>query len=213
MIVTAVVRKARRKAVDVYVDGQSALTIGRELAIERGIRPGLTVSHQQLRALAIDDARRAALETALRLLAYRPRSEQELRRRLRQKGFPKAPVDESLARLRQLGYVDDASFARFYTETQQSSRPRSRRLLTGELRGRGVEQSVAEEATADVSDEDAAYAAASRRLRTLRELEYQRFRERLGSFLTRRGFSYDVARRTIERCWSELEGDAIAPGE
>ena len=206
MIVSAVVRQPRRKRVDVFVDGQPALTIGLELAVERGIRPGVVLTHLQLRALGTEDARRGALEAALRLLSYRPRSEQELRRRLRQKGFWKTPVDEALARLRELGYVNDASFARFYTETQQTSRPRSRRLLTGELRRRGIEATIAEEATADVSDEEAAYAAAARRLRALRGLEYQRFRERLGSFLTRRGFSYDVARRTIEQCWAEVDG-------
>lgn len=205
MIVTAVLRKPRRKKVDVYVEGELALTLGSELAVERDIRPGREISLGEIGKLTYEEERRSALEAALRLLSYRQRSEQELRRRLREKGFAKPPVDESIARLRELGYVNDASFARFYTETQQSSRPRSQRLLTVELRRRGVEASVAEEATLDVSDEDAAYDAASRRLRSLGGLEYDRFRERLGGFLTRRGFSYDIARRTIDRCWTEIE--------
>jgi regulatory protein len=122
---------------------------------------------------------------------------------LRQKGFWKTPVDEALARLRELGYVNDASFARLQ-ETQQSSRPRSRRLLTGELPPRYRSDDRRGGDGRRVSDEEAAYTAAARRLRALRGLEYQRFRERLGSFLTRRGFSYDVARRTIEQCWAEV---------
>ena len=35
MIITAIVRKPRRKLVDVYVDGELAITIGAELAVER----------------------------------------------------------------------------------------------------------------------------------------------------------------------------------
>ena len=62
---------------------------------------------------------------------------------------------------------------------------------------------MAEEATAGLDDGEAAYQAATRRLRALRGLEYAKFRERLGRFLTGRGFSYQVARRTIERCWAE----------
>jgi regulatory protein len=205
MIVTAVVRKPRRKKVDVYVEGELALTLGSELAVERGIRPGREISLGEIGKLAYEEERRGSLEAALRLLSYRQRSEQELRRRLREKGFAKPPVDESIARLRELGYVNDASFARFYTETQQAARPRSQRLLTVELRRKGVESSVAEVATLDVSDEEAAYDAASRRLRSLGGLEYDRFRERLGAFLTRRGFSYGIARQTIDRCWGELE--------
>ena len=209
MIVTAVVRQPRRRRVNVFVDGEFALALGRELAAERDLRPGRALTRDELSALAQEDARRSARESALRLLAYRPRSERELRDRLARKGFARGVVNEALGRLRELGYVDDAEFARFYTETQQASRPRSKRLLTGELRWRGVAQETAEEATAEVSDEEAAYQAAGRRLRALRGLDYQRFRERLGGFLTRRGFSYGVARSTIERCWAELGGEPV----
>lgn len=204
MIVTAVVKQHRRRRVNIFVDGEFALSLGAELAAERSIHPGRTLAPDELRALADAEARRSALESALRLLSYRPRSERELRDRLARKGFARRVIDETAGRLRELGYLDDAAFARFWTETRQALRPRSRRLLTGELRWRGVAPATAEEVTVDISDPEAAYRAASRRLRALRGLDYPRFRERLGGFLTRRGFSYAVARRTIERCWAEL---------
>ena len=203
MIVTAVVRRPRRRQVSVFVDGEFALALGRELAAERDVRPGRALSRAELSALAAEQARRGALEAALRLLSYRPRSERELRIRLARKGFAGGVVRRTLDRLRELGYVNDTEFARFFTETQQAARPRAQRIVLAELRWRGVEQPVAEEATAGIQDEEAAYRAASRRARAFRELDYQRFRERLGGFLTRRGFSYSVARSTIERCWAE----------
>lgn len=203
MIVTAVERQRRRSIVNVFVDGRFALALGSQLAAERGVRPGRSLTSGELASLAEAEARRSALESALRLLAYRPRSERELRDRLARKRFPRAVIDRTLSRLREMGYLDDAAFARFWTETRQSLRPRSGRLLAVELRRLGVTKETAEEATADISEEDAAYEAAGARLRLLRGLEYQRFRERLGRFLTRRGFAYDIARRTIERCWEE----------
>ncbi len=206
MIVTAVVRKPRRKLVQVYVDGEVALELGRELALERDVCPGRTLSQGELYALADEQARRASLEAALRLLAYRPRSERELRDRLARKSFRRPIVNETVARMRELGYLNDAEFARFYADTQQASRPRSQRIVRLELRRRGVAQEVAEEATETIDDEEAAYRAASRRVASLRRLEYQAFRERLGGFLTRRGFSYEVARRTVNRCWAEAGG-------
>lgn len=205
MIVTAVVRRPRRRLVDIFVDGELALSVGRELAAERELRPGRTLSPAEIAALAHADARRRAIESALRLLSYRPRSERELRERLARKGFDWRVVRATLARLRELGYLDDAAFARFWTETRQAYRPRSRRLAEGELRRRGIGREDAEAATAEISDEEAAYEAARRRLAALAGLEYGRFRERLGGFLTRRGFSYGVARGTIDRCWAELE--------
>ncbi|OGO50870.1 MAG: hypothetical protein A2148_07910 [Chloroflexi bacterium RBG_16_68_14] len=212
MIVTAVERQQRRRRGNVFVDGRFALALGMELAAEHDLRPGRTLSPEELSALAEAEARRNALESALRLLSYRPRSERELGDRLARKGFGREVIAGTLSRLRELGYLDDAAFARFWTETRQAFRPRSRWLLAGELRRRGVSQEAAEGATAAISDEQAAYQAAARRLRALRGLEYQQFRERLGRFLTSRGFSYAVARRTIERCWAEL-GAGQAEGE
>lgn len=212
MIVTAVERRRRRKQVDVFVDGRFALTLSAELAVASDVRPGRELSAGELSALGEEEARRGAMEAALRLLSYRARSEQELRERLARKSFPQPVIQRTLIRVRELGYLDDAAFARFWTETRQASRPRARRVVVGELRRRGIDREAIEAATAEISDEDEAYRAASRRLRLLGGLEYQVFRERLGGFLTRRGFGYDVARRTIDRCWAEL-GEAATGSE
>ena len=203
MIVTAIERRPRRRRVNVFVDGRFALEISLDLAVERDLRPGHAVTAAEIAALADADAHRVALDSALRLLSYRPRSERELRDRLQRKGVGRVAIDDTIRRLRELGYVDDAAFARFWTETRQAARPRARRILAGELRRQGVAQEEAEEATAGISDEEAARAAAGRRLRHLEGMEYQEFRERLGRFLTSRGFTYDVARRTIDQCWAE----------
>ena len=210
MIVTAVERKRRGRKVDVYVDGAFALQIGRELAVERDVRPGRTLITAELASLREAEARRSAVESALQLLSYRPRSERELKQRLFRKGFSSRVVQATLARMRELGYLDDAAFARFWTEARQAAHPSSQWLLRGELRRRGIATETAEEVTEGISDEEAAYEAARRRLRAFDGLEYQEFRERLGAFLTRRGFSYGVARRTIDRCWAEREGTSSA---
>ncbi len=204
MIISSI-EKRRGHRVDVYVDGRLALTLGKEFVVERGLRPGATITQDDLSELAEEGARRGALEAGLRLLSYRLRSKEELRRRLADKKYKEKAIESALARLRELGYLDDEVFARYWAETRQAQRPRSRRLLASELRRRGIDKATAEQATEDVSDDDAAYVAASGRLRVLRGQEYGTFRERLGRFLTSRGFGYDVARQVIERCWAERE--------
>jgi regulatory protein len=203
VIVTRVERRPRSRLVDVFIDGEPALSVGAEVAVARDLRPGRALTEADVRAIKRAEARRRAIESGLRLLSYRPRSERELRDRLARKGFARDAVGAALARLRELGYLDDAAFASFWIESRQTYRPGARRLVAAELRQLGVGREVADEATAVISDEEAAYEAARRRLRALRGLEYRAFRERLGAFLTRRGFSYDVARRTIDRCWAE----------
>jgi regulatory protein len=201
MIVVAVRRDARRRRYVVHLDDGSAVTLQDALTLEHNLRPGCAVSVEDLGRLTAADEARSAIDYALRLLSYRPRSERELRQRLKRKGIGQQAVDGAVERLRELGYLDDEAFARSRVQTRQAARPRPGWAVARELRQRGIDGETAKNATDVISDEDAALEAARRRLSRYAALEYPVFRERLGRFLTSRGFSYDVARRTINACW------------
>jgi regulatory protein len=217
MIISAIERQKRRQRVNVYGDeGRFAFALALHLAQDAGLHTGMELSQAQVNALQDADARHSAYEAALRLLSYRPRSEREMRRRLGRRGIGLRLIDETVRRLRERGYLDDKAFADFWTEARETTSPRSRRLIVHELRAQGVDADTAAAATASVADEEAAYRAASRRLHAFRGLDYDTFRRRLDGFLVRRGFSYEVARRTAERCWQEAGGSEAAgqePGE
>ena len=211
MIITSLERQKRRQRVNVYgEDGRFLLAVNLGLAQDAGLHSGMELSEAQVEALRREDAGHQAYEAALHLLSYRPRSERELRQRLARGGIERPLIDEAVARLRSRGYLDDEAFARFWTETREATSPRSRRLIRSELLAKGVTSETASAAVADVEDEEAAYRAAARRLRSLPVDDFEAFRRRLGDFLVRRGFSYEVARRTVDRCRRELEAGPSA---
>ena len=76
---------------------------------------------------------RMAIAGALRLLAAHPRSEKDLRQRLRRRGLPPPAVDAAAERVKELGYLDDTAFARFWVDSRQAATPRSRRYVLFEL--------------------------------------------------------------------------------
>jgi regulatory protein len=201
--VTAIEQQKRRPKADVYLDGAYAFTLRLDVIAPARIAAGDKLTPERCQELQAEDQRLGAIEAALRLLAVGPRSERDLRDRLRRKGFGREAVDHAITRMRDLGYLDDAAFARSFVEARQASTPRSRRALAFELDRRGIDRELVATAVAELSDEDAAYDAAQRRLRALRGLDQVAFTRRLGTFLASRGFSYGVARTTIERCWRE----------
>jgi regulatory protein len=143
-----------------------------------------------------------AFRAGLRFVSYRPRSRQEIRRRLGRR-FGARTVEQALARLEEQGYVDDATFARFWRESREAHRPRSAGLVRRELAQRGVGREEAEEAVAGLDDDANAYRAGLGRMRSLRGLDYVTFRRRLEGYLTRRGFGTAIVRRAVERLWRE----------
>ena len=201
--VTAIEQQRRRRRYNVYVDGEFALALEPETLAASGLRVGAVVAGNRLMELAAEELRKRALDGALRLLAYRPRSEHEIRTRLLRRGLPPDVVSATLEKLRGYGYVDDAAFAQFWVESRSAGSPRGQRLLRRELRGKGVDADTVTEATDTVSEEEAARRAALKKARSLRGLDYQQFRNRLAGYLQRRGFGYDVIKPVVNELWQQ----------
>ncbi len=196
-------RKGRGKRVNVFLDGKPALALLAETALKEGLKIGQEVTESQRDTLAGLDRYQRCLNAALRYLGYRQRSEAEIKQRLQRHGFDSECIEKALARLKEQGLVDDAAFARFWRENRETFSPRSRRLTKLELKRKGLSSDIIEEVISEIDDRDSAYRAALNRARRLSTADYQAFRQRLGSYLGRRGFSYSIVKETTERVWQE----------
>ena len=195
--------RGREKKVNISLDGKPAFILLAETALKEDLRVGQELSESRLEALAGLDRAQRCLNAAFRYLGYRPRSEAEIRQRLLKRGFDGATADGALAKLRERGLVDDAAFARFWKDNRESFNPRSRRLTGLELRRKGLPADVIDEVIREIDETDSAYRAAAVRAGRLPLSDYYLFRRRLGAYLGRRGFNYDVIKETVDRLWKE----------
>ena len=160
-----------------------------------------------------------ALEVALRFLGTRPRTRWELERRLRAAGASDEVLDGALARLAELGYLDDDAFARYWAEQRDRHAPRGRRLVEAELRQRGVPREVIERLRAEPErrpeDEslpetelERARVALTGHLRGRRLPEDRKALQRIGMFLMRRGFDVETVRAVLRRAGRDTIDDS-----
>jgi len=128
---------------------------------------------------------------ALNLLGYRARSEAEMRDRLRRYGYVEETVENVILRLQELGYVDDAEFARL--KAREKARRYGPRRVSAELRQSGVGEALAQEVVqeefAGRSEVGEARSAAARRYNGRGSDAEAR---RVYGFLVRRGYSAEV---------------------
>jgi regulatory protein len=148
----------------------------------------------------------ACFDAACRYLSYRPRSEMEIKMRLRKRGFEDPPIETALQSLREQRLVDDLAFAQFWKDNRESFSPRSRALLQRELKEKGVAPHIIAEIADGIDDEASAYQASQRKMKAFASLDYKDFRYRLSAFLRRRGFSYTITHHTINQLWQEIGG-------
>jgi len=195
--------RSRGKRVNVFLDGKFAFSLEAEVAVREGLQVDQELSASQTEALARSDHFHRCLNAAVYYLSYRPRSESEIRERLKRRGFNGDSIEAVIAKLKEQGLVDDMAFAQFWKDNRQSFSPRSRWLTRLELRQKGVADDIIDQVVDAVDDADSAYRAALSKARSLPLSDYQSFRRRLGDYLKRRGFGYEVINQTIGRMWQE----------
>jgi regulatory protein len=205
-------RDPDRIAVD--LDGSFAFALPATIVADERIDVGDTLDSDRVSALLAAEQASRATEAALVFLSYRPRSEKEVRDRLRRGGFEQDAIEHAIARLHEWRYLDDADFARRWVENRSTHRPRGRRLLQQELRHKGIDGEIARDAIddADLDEIGAAEALARRRLPAYAGDELAAIRRRLVAYLARRGYGYDVIRIALDRALGEAEGlDDVSP--
>lgn len=184
--------RERRGRARVFVDGSFWAEVEADFAAGRGLVEGAELKEEELASLRAEGERGLAMSRALNLLGYRPRSEKEVGERLRRFGHPAEVVGMVVARLRELGYLDDEEFAR--TLSREKGRRYGPRRVAAELRRRGVDPAVAErcveEAFAGRSQLEEARRAAARRYNRGGGSDAQA--RRVYGFLMRRGYPAEV---------------------
>jgi regulatory protein len=173
------------------VDGEFWAELDAGVAIERGLREGAVFSSEELERARVAGERPVAMGRALNLLGYRARSEAEMRERLGRYGYAGETIEAVVGRLEELGYLDDAEFARL--KAREKARRYGPRRVSVELRKSGVGEELArevvEEEFAGRSEVGEARSAAARRYNTRGSDAEAR---RVYGFLVRRGYSAEV---------------------
>lgn len=197
------IQKRNKERVNVYLDGEYAFSV--DIMQAAVLYTGQTLTEAEAADLRESGAVSRAVEIAVRFLSYRPRSTAEVHRNLADKDIAEPVIEQAVARLNRLGYLDDAAFARFWVENRSTFKPLSPRALRYELHQKGVPDRIINDALADVDVFDSAYRAASSRVKRLRGADHETFRQKLYNFLQRRGFTFDIIRDVVEQLIDELE--------
>jgi regulatory protein len=143
-----------------------------------------------------------ALSIAYRYLAFRPRTVEEVRRKLVTKAekyvFTLSEIDAVLELLKDQGYLNDLEFIKSFVASRNLLKPKSQRMLTIELKKAGVSQADIDTyfSESPPNEADAAQKALKKKMKSLSSVtdEKKRFMKAV-SFLQRRGFPFDVAKR------------------
>lgn len=151
-----------------------------------------------------------ALHKAVGFLALRPRSRHEIRDKLEAKGYMTETIDMVLIKLEKENILDDEAFARDWVNARIHRQMGKSRMMQ-ELRQKGVSSQIAEQALADVDEDELAEQSQALATKLLRrhqkEPDSRKAMDKVMAAMVRRGFSYSDASKAIASVLEALQAD------
>jgi len=136
-------------------------------------------------------------------LSIRNRSEKEMRDYLTKKKASQETIEKILSVLLEKKFLNDESFARSWILNRARLKPKGKRLLQMELKQKGIAQEVIERVLQEVQEEipdelTQAKDLIVKRMEKMVGKSREEIYSKVGGFLARRGFSWDVVKKAID---------------
>jgi regulatory protein len=143
------------------------------------------------------------LNLSYRYLAIRNRSEKEIRDYLLKKNAAVEIIEKIIIHLKEKKFLNDETFARSWILNRARLKPKGKMVLQMELRQKGIADDLIkktlQEAQEEIPDElSQAKSLISRRMERMAGRSRDEVYQKVGGFLSRRGFNWDIIKKAID---------------
>lgn len=155
--------------------------------------------------MRLDEDLLSLLNKAYFFLKFRPRSEKEVRnylyKKIKSKHWSSLDADRVLEELKKEGLIDDKKFIDWFVEQRNAAKPKSRFALKNELLRFGIAKELIDQYFLEhpADEGELALKALLSRWSRFKNLPSEKRFKKAASFLLRRGFGFEVVRKTIEK--------------
>lgn len=151
----------------------------------------------------MENSQNEALKFAMKLIGLRRRSVFEIETRLKEKGYDKKIQQSVMKELEHYGYIDDKSFAESYISDRIKFNPRGRALIKLELKKRGIDNAIIENALEEILDEkqeeEMARKIAAKKVRMMTGKDPKKVCVKIIFHLKSKGFPSNIIHKAIDK--------------
>ncbi len=185
----------------IHLSDGSSFIAHAEVVLRHGIRAERDLTPEEINEVKKGSQLVFARQSALSYLSRSAHTRKSLSRKLRAKGFDGEAVEHAIARVVELGYLDDRSFAETWTRTRLASRLEGYKAMYRGLIQRGVSRDVADNVLIRFYPEELELSKA-------RELASDLPARKAASRLTARGFRSRIIARVLRGLGKDREGSS-----
>ncbi len=202
LIITSIEEQKKKGRYNIFLDGVYAFGLYRETIYHFGLRTKDELDENKAAELISYDEINFGKKVAYRFLNFKPRSEKEVRGKLKSHKLSDESIEKIIESLKEFKFINDEQYAKMYIESKVSLKPEGRRSLKIRLAQKGIGKETSEK-TVDENYTDETEFQKAREL----AIKYQKKvkaktpiekKQKCYKHLLSKGFSYDLINRVLK---------------
>ena len=195
-------KTTRKNLYKITFDNDTEIQLYTEILLKFKLRTGDIIEEKNLKDILLQNQIYEAKNTSLRLLAKRMRTEKEIIDKLKQKKFEDSIITQTINELKRINLINDEEFVdKYINNTITLNKNYGRYALLNKLIKFGISKNLANEKISKLlSDNDeyeTALNAAKKKLLNLKRYDESKKIQRLISFLSGRGYNWDIIKKVL----------------
>lgn len=208
------VQKHNKDRYSIFTDSGSgeeyAFSVDEDVLIRHQLKKGMDLDELSISEMLVQDDIRKAFNMAVQYLAYRMRSEAEVRDYLKKKDMAEHVIQEAVHKLFELKFLNDDEFAAAFVRTQLNTTDKGAELIKRGLKEKGIDQGKIDKVIGEATFDDQlakAIKLSEKYAHKNRKDSSRILKQKLEQMLQRKGYSFLVIRAALEEI--ELEKDEV----
>ena len=198
------IRKLKGTFYQVTIDHQEKIKVSEDLLVRFRLLKGSELTEEQMADVKEQASYDYGLQEALNYISYQLRTEKETRTYLQKKEIPLEDRHKIIARLKELDVLNDRTYAMSYVRTQIRLSDKGPSNLYQQLRKKGVQDDLIDEALELYTPELQAEIAARTAAKGVKKIRGKSYRETLMN-LTKKGFNQDIIQQAVDQLDYEMD--------
>lgn len=195
------VQKRNKERVNLFLDGEYALSISAELVYKEHLKVKDNIDYDKLKLLAEKEGFAKCKESALRIVERNYKTEKQVREKLKLKGYEENAIDYSIEFLKEYNFINDNYYASAFINDKSNSMGSQK--IKYNLIQKGVSKEIIEEALSNVNKEnerDIALEIAKKKLVVIKKKENDNYKisGKLYRYLISKGYEMDIVSDVVK---------------
>ena len=185
------------------LDTGEELVINPDLVFEYQLFEGLQLDESVFNEIKNKERIIRVKQSSLNYVAYKQRTEKQVRLKLKEKSFDNKEIDIAIKFLYEFNYLDDKNYARVFSKEYVDRKKAGPKRLFSELLKRGIKKDLAEKIVQEVfearNNYEIALEAAHKKYKAVQFKTKEKQVESVVNYLMRQGFAYETIKKVKEK--------------